>query len=125
MSFRTYGFFLFCAEKEKKDLNLSAGGADNAAQPSRKACFSARQAKLLRERCDNVATKHEVPNAERLKLAGSKVQTMPQFRYKGIEFFVFMWYNNIVIISYDEGRMLYGKTIFVDNEHRRKHTVLS
>ena len=39
--------------------------------------------------------------------------------------FVFMWYNNIVIISYDEGRILYGKTIFVDNEHRRKHTVLS
>ena len=36
-----------------------------------------------------------------------------------------MWYNNIVIISYDEGRILYGKTIFVDNEHRRKHTVLS
>ena len=80
---------------------------------------------MLRERCDNVATKHEVPNAERLRLAGSKVQTMPQFRYQGIAFFVFMWYNNIVIISYDEGRMLYGKTIFVDNEHRRKHTVLS
>ena len=49
----------------------------------------------------------------------------PQLRYKGIAVFVFMWYNNIVIISYDEGRILYGKTIFVDNEHRRKHTVLS
>ena len=33
--------------------------------------------------------------------------------------------HNIVIISYDKGRILYGKTIFVDNEHRRKHTVLS
>jgi len=105
--------------------------------------------RLLRERCDNVATKHEVLNAERLRLARSKVQIKstpseprkkeyhsrysvffsakhkPQFRYKGIAFFVFMWYNNIVIISYDEGRILYGKTIFMDNEHRRKHTVLS
>ena len=44
---------------------------------------------------------------------------------KGIAVFVIIWYNNIVIISYDEGRILYGKTIFVDNEHRRKHTVLS
>ncbi len=49
----------------------------------------------------------------------------PQFRYKGIAFFVFMWYNNIIIISCDERRILYGKTIFMDNEHRRKHTVLS
>ena len=47
------------------------------------------------------------------------------FDTKGIAVFVFMWYNNIVIISYDEGKILYGKTIFVDNEHRRKHTVLS
>ena len=51
-----------------------SGGADNAAKPSRQARLSVRQAKLLRERCDFVATKQEVPNAERLKLARSKVQ---------------------------------------------------
>ena len=37
--------FLFCAAMQ--DFELCAEGADNAAKPSRKACFPARRAKLL------------------------------------------------------------------------------
>ena len=34
------------------------------------------------------------PKSKRIsQLAGSKVQIMPQFRYKGIAVFVFLWYN--------------------------------
>ena len=50
------------------------GGADNTAKASRKARFPARQAKLLRERCNEVATMHEVPKLSALRLARSKVQ---------------------------------------------------
>ena len=53
---RAFRIFLFCAEKKgfvylcTVAHNVSSG-ADNAAQPRRKARFSGRQAKLLRERC--------------------------------------------------------------------------
>ena len=76
MLIRACRIFLFVGE----GLNLSAGGADNAAQPSRKACFSARQAKLLREPC---ASSQEGRNAPEIRqdftARRCKVQTSPSF----------------------------------------------
>ena len=75
------------------DLNRSAGGADNRAKPSRQARLSARLRRLLRERC---AQRNKARSAKAIGFGSrkSKVQIMPQFRYKGIAVFDFLRYNN-------------------------------